>query len=119
MGADEEAWADPRTLEPFIALTRDHGCRLVPNILPRHMEPERLRRRAGALYEAGFENLFFWDCAGPGGRANFDAQWNVLRRLGHVDVIRAWVEAGAPGLAPARTELRSAGGWDMTWIRPG
>jgi hypothetical protein len=83
------------------------------------MSPERLRRRAAALYEAGVELLFFWDCAGSGGRARGDAQWNAMRRLGHVDELQARREAGEPSLELPSTGLRSLGGWDMTRVRPG
>ena len=117
--SEAEAWMERGSIEPFLRLTEGSGCRLAFNIMPRFMAPERLRRRAAALYDAGIQNLFFWDCAGPGGRASGDAQWSALRRLGHVDELRAWAEAGEPSLALPFTDLLSLGGWDMTRVRPG
>ena len=117
--SESEAWTAPQTVAPWLALTRGTDCGLALNVMPRFMPPARLRRRAFELYEQGIENLFFWDCAGPGGRANGGAQWNALRRLGHVDEIRAWVETGEPEPALPGARLLSLKSWDMTRIRPG
>jgi hypothetical protein len=49
----EEAWTDLVDIAPFVSITRGTACKLAPNIMPRQLSPEDIRRRASALYEAG------------------------------------------------------------------
>lgn len=78
MPTEEDTLSSPSQLVPFVRATEGTECVLAPNVMPRHMSPEDFRRNADMLYGAGAEHLFFWDCAGPGGRANYQPMWNAL-----------------------------------------
>ena len=108
-------WSDPRSLDFFVETVKGSPCILAPNIMPRSMSPEDFRRRAATIYGAGVDHLFFWDCAGGGGRANYRPMWNALRRLGHREEIEAWARAGEPQLGWLTTPLRRLGDWDMAY----
>lgn len=113
------AWTDPKQLEYFINLVRGTSCVLAPNIMPRHMTPEEFRQRAATVYSAGADHMFFWDCAGGSGRANYRDTWNALRRLGHRDEIDAWRASGESDLSNPRMNLRKLGDWDLSYVTPG
>ena len=113
------AWTDPKQLEHFVELVRGTSCVLAPNLMPRHMTPEDFRRRAATVYSAGAEHMFFWDCAGGSGRANYRDTWNALRRLGHRDEIDAWRSSGRSDLSNPRMDLRKLGDWDLSYVTPG
>ena len=114
-----DAWADPRTIDYFVNLARGSRTIIAPNMMPRQVPPEHLRRRASGLYRAGVQHLFFWDCAGGDGRANYSDMWSALRRLGHRDEIENWRTAGEPDLTSPRHELRSLGDWNLRYHTPG
>ena len=114
-----EAWTDMRQVEALLSLTRGTSCRLAPNIMPRQLSPEALRRRADALYDAGVEHLFFWDSDVLQPRSNNAGSWNAIRRLGHRDEVKAWREAGEPGLDTPTMEIRHLGDWDLSYRTPG
>jgi uncharacterized lipoprotein YddW (UPF0748 family) len=111
-----ESWPDPEEVDYFVGITKGTGCKLALNIMPRQLPPEELRRRAAALYRAGVEHLFFWDA---NQRVNVGASWTALRRLGHRDEIRAWIDAGSPRLEQHDARLRILGDWEMTYESPG
>lgn len=113
------AWTDPKQLEFFANLVRGTSCILAPNLMPRHMTPEDFRRRATTVYSAGAEHMFFWDCAGGSGRANYRDMWNALRRLGHRDEIDAWRASGESDLSSTPTDLCKLGDWDLSYVTPG
>ena len=113
------AWTDPKQLEHFVELVRGTSCLLAPNLMPRHMTPEEFRQRASTVYSAGAEHMFFWDCAGGSGRANYRDMWNALRRLGHRDEIDAWRASGESDLSNTRMDLRKLGDWDLSYVTPG
>ena len=113
------AWTDPKQLEYFVNLVRETSCVLAPNLMPRHMTPEEFRRRAATVYSAGAENMFFWDCAGGSGRANYRDMWNALRRLGHRDEIDAWRASGESDLSNPRMDLSKLGDWNLSYVTPG
>lgn len=113
------AWEDEETVGYFVRLVEGTPCQLALNVMPRHMPPELFRRKAASLYAQGVENLFFWDSAGPSGRAHFGASWDALRRLGHRDEIDAWLRDGEPSLRAASTQLRKLGDYDLTYQTPG
>ena len=112
-------WTDPAQLEFLLETVAGSSCALAPNVMPRSMSPEDYRRQAAAIYAAGADNLFFWDSAGGGCRANFGYAWNALRRLGHVDEVQAWIEAGEPDLPQSSMPLREWAGWDLSYVTPG
>ena len=109
-------WANPSDIEFFLRITKGTRCKLAPNLMPRQISPEEYRSRAQRLYQAGVENLFFWD---TNARYSFTRPWDVLRRLGHRDEIEAWVRAGSPELALPGNKLRKVGDWDLTYMNPG
>ncbi len=113
------AWTDPQQLEFFVNLVRGTSCILAPNLMPRHMTPADFRRRAATVYNAGAEHMFFWDCAGGSGRANYRDMWNALRRLGHRDEIDAWQASGESDLPDPRADLSKLGDWDLSYVTPG
>ena len=119
MPTEEDIWSNPSQLEPFTRATQNTECLLAPNVMPRHQSPEDFRRNAHMLYGAGADHLFFWDCAGPSGRANYQPMWNALRRLGHREEIAEWVQAGELSLGDWTKPLLALGDWDMTVIAPG
>ena len=115
----EEAWTDPRDIEQFLSITRGTACKLAPNIMPRQLSPEAIRRRAAALYEAGVEQIFLWDSDVLQPRSNNAGPWNVFRRLGHREEIEAWKAAGEPGLETPIMPIRNLGDWDLAYRTPG
>ena len=112
-----EGWTDVRDAEYFVSLTAGTRCTLALNIMPRQMSPEAYRKRAAALYAAGVENLFFWDCTV--GRADYSTSWDALRRLGHRDELSAWTSEGEPALASPAKDMTKLGDWDLSYDTPG
>ena len=119
LDSSADAWADPDCVAYFVDVARDSNTLIAPNMLPRQVSPERLRRRAAGLYRAGVQHLFFWDCAGGSGRANYGDMWSALRRLGHREEIENWRSAGEPGLASPSHELRTLADWNLAYHTPG
>jgi uncharacterized lipoprotein YddW (UPF0748 family) len=115
----EEAWTDPGDIMPFVSITKGTACKLAPNIMPRQLSPEAIRRRAAALYEAGVDNLFLWDADVLQPRSNSAGSWNVFKRLGHREEIEAWQEAGEPGLDTPVVTITNLGDWDLSYRTPG
>ena len=113
------AWEEEAAVRHFVELVEGTNCQLALNVMPRHMSPEAFRRKAASLYGQGVGNLFFWDSAGPSGRANFSASWNALRRLGQREEIEQWIRQGEPSLAPVSVPLRRVGDYDLTYQTPG
>ncbi|MSP11991.1 MAG: hypothetical protein EXR62_03420 [Chloroflexi bacterium] len=111
-----ESWPDLRDVTYWVELTKGTACKLALNIMPRTMPPEEYRRKAEALYAAGVENIFYWDC---NGRATYNFSWDALRRMGHREEIQAWMHAGEPDLEPERMIFNELGGWDMNYDTPG
>ena len=111
-----ESWPDPA---PQLRFHRDvvagTPCVLAANLFPRGMPPDEYRRRAAAIYATGIDRLFIWDCANSAGHDSFTA----LRRLGHVDELQAWAEAGEPSLEAEKSKIRVLGDWDFRYGTPG
>lgn len=114
-----EAWTDPADIMPFVSITKGTACKLAPNIMPRQLSPEAIRRRAAALYDAGVDNLFLWDADVLQPRSNNAGSWNVFKRLGHREEIDAWHEAGEPGLETPIVTITNLGDWDLSYRTPG
>ena len=121
----ELAWEDPDDVRYWLDLTRGTRCRVTFNIMPRHLSAEQYRRKARQLYALGVESLVFWDTAKVWG-PEFDAHsayfWGYgtslpdLRRLGHVEELEAWAEAGEPPVRMSGSRLKKIGDWEMTFI---
>ena len=119
LSSTAEAWANASDVDYFVSLTKGTACKLAPNIMPRENTAEQFREKAAALYEAGVENLFFWDTDVLQPRLLDVRSWDALCRLGHRDEIEAWMRAGKPGLAAPTTTLRKLGDWDLSYMTPG
>lgn len=76
-------------MEFFAQITRDAGCELYPNIMPRSMTPDKYLEKAIAAYNQGADGLAFWD---GNGRAAHLNQWAVVRHLGHRADLAMWRE---------------------------
>ena len=121
----ELAWEDPSDVEYWLSLTRDTKCQLSLDIMPRHLTPEQYHRKAHQLFSLGVESLTFWDSAKIWGpefdvhssfHHGYGTELQYLKRLGHREELKAWVEAGEPRLSPSTTQLKKMGDWEMTFI---
>lgn len=113
-----DSWTDQTDLDFHVSITKGTPCKLAPNLMPRDMTAEDYMQRAGALYEAGIENLFFWDCSENRGGPDVQS-WTALRRLGHREEVEAWNAAGGPSLASPSAAVTMLGDWDMRYQTPG
>ena len=111
---EAEAWSDTSATGFFHSLVESTRCELSFNIQPSGMAPGRLRHRASELYRAGAQSLFFWNTA-----SNYSEHWTALRRLGHVDELEAWRDAGEPDVTSQSIKLSRHGQWNTAYITPG
>lgn len=113
-----EAWPDVGAVDYWTKLMKGTPCQFSLSVLPRFMSGEDFRRRAAALYGAGAESLFFWDCSY---RVNYYDQtmWNAIRRLGHEEEIESWMRDGQKLLEHPTTAVTKLGGWDLSDDTPG
>src|SRR6185295_1371273 len=68
----------------FMRLAKESGCRIYEGINPRRMPEKDYILRARRAYGAGVQGLAFWDMDG---RILFQAQWHIMRRLGHRELL--------------------------------
>jgi uncharacterized lipoprotein YddW (UPF0748 family) len=111
-----DSWANPKDAEFFLRITRGTRTRLALNMMPRILPPEVYLRRAHALYSAGVDHLFFWDC---NARYDYGPSWSTLRRLGHREEVAAWAKRGSPPVERPGQDLRKLGDWDLRYATPG
>ena len=104
------AWEQAADIAYFVSLVQGTACRLAPNLMPRSLSPENYRELASRLYDAGVEELFFWDGIERVRRAT---------RLGHQDEVKRWVNSGQPAIKLAATRLKTMAGWDLQTETPG
>ena len=104
-----------REIRHLARITRGSPCKVYPNVMPRHMPCEEYRRKALAYYDAGADGLLFWDTYQ---RNDATAQWPTLRRLGHLDELRAWADADEHDEEPRLVPLLSLAGHTMTSYSP-
>ena len=104
------AWEDRGDVEYFVSLVKGTKCRLALNMMPRELTPEEYYRKAHNLYQAGVENLFFWDGT---------ERVRKVPRLGHAEEVAAWMARGQPSLAPKAVRLKKVGIWDLRMETPG
>ena len=101
-----ESWTSPEEIAPWLALTRDTGTLVAPNVMPRDMSDSDHRRQALRLARAGIRALSFWD---TGGRRSFLN--DTIGRLGHLDELEAWEAAGEPPSRPMTRRIFEVAGW--------
>ena len=111
-----DSWLNPTDAEFFLNVTRGSRTKLALNLMPRLLSPDEYRRRAHALYQAGVEQLFFWD---TNARNDFNPSWSALRRLGHRQELEDWAKSGSPAFVPPGRNLRKLGDWDLSYATPG
>jgi hypothetical protein len=100
------SWEDDAEIEPWTTMTDGTGCLLAPNLMPRDLDEVGHRRVALRLARAGVRALSFWDTAA---RQPFTS--GVLARLGRVDELKAWEEAGSPSTELRTRRLLDVAGW--------
>ena len=110
LGAFEPTWEEPEDVDWFVSLVKGTRCRLALNLLPRDLTAEEYYRKADKLYQAGVDNLFFWDGTG---------RVRKVLRLGHHEEVSAWMANGQPARLPASIQVRVLGGWDLQMETPG
>jgi hypothetical protein len=101
-----ESWTSLEEIAPWLALTRDTGTLLAPNLMPRDMSDVDHRRQALRLARAGVRALSFWD---TGGRRSFLN--GTIGRLGHLDELEAWEAAGEPQTPTVTRRIFDVAGW--------
>jgi len=133
-GMDVEAWVKEGLIDNLIpypsndghsfdetdmhyhaSITRGTECKLYPNLMPRRIPPKEIRKRALAYYDSGADGLFFWD---TNSRHDTTSMWATIRRLGHVDELRALVASAKEEEEPRTIELLKLGGYIMTGYSP-
>ena len=119
VGGNVQSWTDVSDLDYFIEITKGTSCNLAPNIMPRHTTAQQYRRRALSLYEAGIDDLFFWDCDILQARLEDLAPWHTLRRLGHREELESWRSSAEPPIVAQMTPFRKLGDWDLSYVTPG
>ena len=114
-----ESWCTAEEAARWVSLTQGTSCTLSMSLLPRHQSPDEYRRKAAMLYGAGVESFFFWDSAGPWGRANYSPSWEALRRLGHREKVEEWVRTGKPSVQREPVPVLRLGEYDLSYQTPG
>lgn len=109
-------WGDKDVeMKFFTKLTKRGKCKVYPNVMPRQMPPEEFRKKALAYYEAGADGLFFWD---TNARHDTTSMWSTVRRLGHVNELRAWAKEEKHKEEPRTMKLLKLGGYTMQKYSP-
>ena len=106
----QPAWDNLQDVAYFVSLVKGTKCRLALNLMPRNLTAEQYRKKAQTLYQAGVEDLFFWDGLD---RVRADL------RLGHREEIADWTASGEPALKPSAVRLHKLGKWDLRIETPG
>jgi hypothetical protein len=65
-----------------MALEHNYGVKVYMEIMPRIMDPDKLRQRARELYACGAERIGLWDTYD---RVSYGGMWAVAGKLGHKD----------------------------------
>lgn len=118
LASDGISRPDPSSADFFMRLTRGIRCQLALNLMPRQITPEDYLQRANALYAAGVQNLFFWDCYqrnnfDPGGRPS--GATVTLRNLPN-----GRSRAGPPVFETGRSwSMVKVGDWNLSFPTPG
>ena len=106
----EPSWEDPEDVEWFVSLVKGTRTRVALNMMPRFLTKEAQYRKAHQLYEAGVENLFFWDGT---------HRVRNVPRLGHREEVSDWMASGQPPFRPTAVRVWELGGWDLHTETPG
>ena len=107
----ELAWEDLRQVDHWLNLVKNTRCRLALNVMPRNLTWKQYRKKAHALYQAGVENLAFWDSSVVESSA-----FPLLPDLGHREALSEWSRLGEPEPQTSSVALKSIQNWEMTFI---
>ena len=99
----------------FARITKGTDCRIYPNVLPKQMPARDYRAKALGYYSAGADGLFFWDTYK---RHINTAQWTTLRRLGHIEELRASSNNDSDTQEPKLIKIARLGGHNMRRYSP-
>lgn len=106
---------DETDMHYYASVTKGTKCKLFPNLMPRRIPPGEFRKRALAYYDAGADGLFFWD---TNFRHDTTSMWATIRRLGHVNELKALAASGKHEEEPRTMKLLKLGGYAMTGYSP-
>ncbi len=99
----------------FRSITAETGCRLYPNVMPRHMPASEYRELAKHYYDEGADGLLFWDTYQ---RHDGSSQWETIRRLGRKEEIEAAIAQADPQNEPRIVPLTKLAGHHMHRYSP-
>ena len=99
----------------FSGIAKGTDCRIYPNVLPKQMPARDYRTKALDYYGAGADGLFFWDTYK---RHINTAQWTTLRRLGHIEELRASSDNDSDTREPKLIKIARLGGHNMLRYSP-
>jgi len=106
---------DETDMHYYASVTRGTKCKLYPNLMPRRIPPKEIRKRTLAYYDSGADGIFFWD---TNSRHDTTSMWATIRRLGHVDELRALAASAKQEEEPRTMKLLKLGGYPMTGYSP-
>ena len=110
----------------YTAITRGSRCKLCPTMFPSDViygknlfgagqsSVGKFRTKALTYYEAGADGVCFWE----GGHGTRSAMWSSLKRLGHVDELKAWAKEKKRKREPRTIKLMKLGGHTMHRYSP-
>ena len=110
----------------YAGITRGSKCKLCPTMFAcdtlygknlfgsGQSSVGRFRSKALTYYEAGADGIHLWE----GGHATRSAMWSSLKRLGHVDELKAWAEEKKRKREPRTVNLTRLGGHTMDRYSP-
>ena len=101
----ERPQSEEERVASWLALEKEFGVPVYFEIMPRRLSPAEYRSRLVALYDAGVTHVSFWDSYG---RAPYRYTWNLIRRAGHPEEIRA-MRPGPDGEAVRSRFIRNGG----------
>ncbi|HAA76861.1 TPA: hypothetical protein DCE37_17265 [Candidatus Latescibacteria bacterium] len=111
------SWQQSDAIKPFISLTQTSSCELAPCFHTSEMGAEDYRNTAAGLAQQGVDAFFFW-WGDTGSMAHYGPEWSAARRLGRIDEISTWQEAGSSSLDAPVYPLDSLDGWHSKYVTP-
>ena len=111
------AWQQPGALLSYAGMTDGTSCELAPCFHTSAISAEIYRETASRLIKDGADAFLFW-WGDTGSLAHYGPQWNAARRLGHLDEIESWRQAGSSSLDAPVYPILSLDGWDSSYVTP-